>query len=176
MGEISDAARKLAGKVEVDFADWHELRKDQVRCRVIVGDALLEKALDHLIRCKLPPRDEVLGQLLAAINLNDKTRLAYVLGLITKGTMQDVKRLHNIRNIFAHECKPDSYDPDLVKQVLALSTVKGRKNQVTRLNLMDFYFEAGRKCRDSILRAIDESKAMTQTNDKKNQTAGSRPE
>ena len=156
MGTISDAVRQLAGKVEVDFVDWHEACKDKVRRQAIVTDALFESALDCVIQLRLSPKDEVLGQLLSATKMNDKTRLAYVLGLITKGTMQDLQHMHNIRNTFAHARKPDWSNPDLVKQVLRLSTVKGKRKQVIGLNLMDFYSEARRKCRDSILKAIDE--------------------
>jgi hypothetical protein len=176
MGAISDAARELAGKMEIDVFDWHELCKDKVRRQVIVGDALLGSAVDLLIERRLSPKDEVLGQLLAATNLNNKARLAYVLGFISKGTMQDLHHMHNIRNIFAHEPKPDVSNRDLAKHVLALSTARGKKKQVIGLNFMDFYFAAGKKCADSILKATGEYQSTAWTNGGGGQGDESTPE
>jgi hypothetical protein len=175
MGALLGAARKLAGTIESEFFDWHELCKDKVRRQVIVGDALLDSAVDLLFECRLSPKDEVLCQLLAATNMNNKTRLAYVLGFISKGTMQDLHHMHNIRNIFAHEPKPDYSNRELAEQVLALSTARGKKKQVTGFNFMDFYFAAGKKCADSILRATGECQSTASTNGKRKQSAESTP-
>ena len=163
MGTISDAVRPLAGKVEVDFVDLHELRKDQVRSRVVVGDALLGDLLNILIKYRPSSKEDAKHKPLDGRKVSDKVGCAHILGLITKDPMEDLRAMHKIRNVFAHEWKADSSNDKLVRLVLGLSTVKGEEEQVTAINLMDFYFEAGRKCRDSILKAINELQAPGET-------------
>jgi len=155
MGVISDAASELAGKVEVDFVDWYELRKDQVRSRVIVGDVLLGNLLDILIKYCPSARNKVKRKSPGKHRASDRAGYAHVLGLITNETMEDLRTMHRIRNIFAHEWKADSSNGRLIELIRALSTAKGKEKRVTASHLMDFYFEAGRRCRDSILKAID---------------------
>jgi DNA-binding MltR family transcriptional regulator len=128
---------------------WKKAREDSKRSSVIVGDALLKDILGMLIREVLSPKDEVLDRLLRErqMGLSDKARLAYVLGLIEKGTMADLQHIHNIRNKWAHIAKPSLSDAQVQKNIFALSTVGSKKKrEVTEENYMDFCDEAMVRC------------------------------
>jgi hypothetical protein len=135
--------------------EWKKAEKNETRAKVIVEDALFDDILGYLIGYALSPKDDVLSTLLKSMELNDRARLAYVLRVIPKGTMQDLHRIHNIRNKWAHLEKPSLDDKELKKNVLALSTVGSKKKkEVTEANYMDFFWDAVQDCRKTILDAV----------------------
>jgi hypothetical protein len=149
----------LLDYVQMTAKEWKEAVKDKVRSRVIVQDALMNDILEILIGQKLQPRqndvwETLIGRHGALEGNNDKARLACVLGLIKKETMQDMCSIHDIRNMFAHLAKPDS--PDLIKKIKALSTVGNSKDEVTQANYMGFYDKAVGKCKEAIVEAMQQ--------------------
>jgi hypothetical protein len=143
--------------------DWKEAAKNKTRAQVIVFDAMFADVLGCLIRSALPSKDEVLGDLLNSMELNKRARLAYVLGLIGKGTMQDLHRIHNIRNKWAHVVDPCFSDREMRKDILALSTVGNKRNGLTEENYMSFCSKAIVKCAEAILNALERPIAETQS-------------
>ena len=134
--------------------EWKKAEENETRAKVIVEDALFDDILGHLIEYALSPKDDVLSTLLKSMGLNDRARLAYVLGGIPKGIMRDLHRIHNIRNKWAHLEKPKFSAKEWKRDVLALSTVGSKKDKVTEKNYMDFVWDAVQDCRKTILDAM----------------------
>jgi len=156
-GPPGNSQPPLLDYVQITAREWKEAVKDKVRSRVIVQDALMNDILEVLIEQKLQPRqndvwETLIGRHGALEGNNDKARLACVLGLIKKETMQDMCYIHDIRNKFAHVAKPDS--PDLIKKIRALSTVGDNKDEVTQANYMEFYDKAVGKCKEAVVEAM----------------------
>ncbi len=133
--------------IQLTEEEWDKAVKDGRRSKVIVTDAWVEALLDIAITLRLLPKDEVCGTLLGGrgIRFNDKARLAYLLGLIERGTMEDLFHIHNIRHRFAHTSNPDFSDKVLIAEIQKLSTVGGKKGRITEDNYMDFYDKAVEK-------------------------------
>lgn len=87
-----------------------------------------------------------MGQSSALKYTTARSQLAYVMGLINKGTMQDLQRITNIRNEWAHKRRPRLSDDKLKKNVMTLSTVRGTTQKVTDSNYMKFCRAAIMKC------------------------------
>ncbi len=156
-GPHENSQPPLLDYVQITAREWKEAVKDKVRSRVIVQDALMNDILEVLIEQKLQPRqndvwETLIGRHGALEGNNDKARLACVLRLIKKETMQDMCYIHDIRNKFAHVAKPDS--PDLIKKIRALSTVGDNKDEVTQANYMEFYDKAVGKCKEAVVEAM----------------------
>jgi hypothetical protein len=134
--------------------EWKEAQENDTRTKVIGEDALFHDVLGHLITSALSPKDDVLETLLNSMELNDRARLAYVLRHIEKRTMQDLHRIHNIRNKWAHLAKPTFSAKEWKRDVLSLSTVGNKKDKVTAKNYMDFFWAAAQDCRTAILDAM----------------------
>jgi hypothetical protein len=152
LGQGGGPPPKCVG-MQLTLAEWKEAVKDKTRSRAIVTDALLEYALNMAIASQLSVKDEVWGHLVGdnGIGFAQKARLAYLLGAIRKGTMQDLLCIHRIRNTFAHVPSPQFSVDELIKEVQKLSTVGSKKRCVTKANYMDFYDKAARKCEAALL-------------------------
>ena len=156
MGEEPVRTGRWADRIPPPIS-WEQLeqaQEDKTRREVIVEDALFKDVLGYLIECAFPPRNDVLNTLLNSMELNDRARLACVLGLIQKGTMQDLHRIHNIRNKWAHMELPDFSDKEWKRDVLALSTVGSDSDKVTGKNYMNFFWQAVADCRKALFQAI----------------------
>jgi len=150
-----------------------ELQKqmhNQTRADIIVGDALNENLLGDIIGLKLcakgrddvkerddvKKRDDALDSLLKSMNLSNRARLAYLLGIIPGETMQDLQQIRIIRNHWAHRKEPTLSDNKLKKSVSKLSTVgQKQKNKVTEENYMDFCKAARIECWKVLLVELD---------------------
>jgi len=137
---------------------WHELKveeadkvmADKTRAEILVRDTLLDETLRHSLERSFKRSDETVANLFDSMRpgplgtLIQKASFAYVLGLIDKVTLEDIKNLHKIRNGFAHLEKPDFTDKDIAKACKKLSVAKGF--EVTAENYLQFYREAVIKC------------------------------
>jgi hypothetical protein len=142
--------------------EWKEAQQDKTRTEVIVFDAMANDLLSHLVDYELSPKDGELDCLLQAMQLNNRARLAYVLDLIDKRTMQDLRHIHNIRNKWAHVAKPTFSDEEMKKDVLRLSTVGAKKQTVTEGNYMDFCRDAMIRCAQAMLDSLNKSLSKMQ--------------
>ena len=153
MGRYGSLELKLEG-YHVTVDEWKQAQENETRTRIIVDDTLFKDTLGTLIKSTLSPKVETLAVLLESLELNDRARLAYVLGLIDKGTMQDLHRIHNIRNKWAHLGEPKFTAKEWKRDVLALSTVGKKKGKVTEKNYLEFFWDAVQACRKAILDAM----------------------
>jgi hypothetical protein len=76
------------------------------RAIAILGATFLETALEHILKEFLPDTketDDLFKFPQALSNFSNKIDLCYLLGLIDKLIIQDLKRVKSIRNKFAHD-------------------------------------------------------------------------
>jgi hypothetical protein len=139
--------------MQLTLAEWKDAVKNKTRSTVIVTDALLDYGLNVAIASRLSVKDEVWRHFVGenGIRFTHKARLAYLLGVIGKGTMQDLLCIHRIRNRFAHVPSPQFLAAELVKDIRKLSTAGKKKGHVTETNYMDFYDKAVVKCERALL-------------------------
>lgn len=133
--------------------EWKKAEENETRTKVIVEDALFIDILGILIRFAISRRDDVIGTLLQSTQFHDRARLAYLLEIIDKRAMQDLLRIHNIRNKWAHLAEPVFSAKEWKRDVLALSTVGSKKDEVTKKNYMDFFWDAVQESRRALLDA-----------------------
>ncbi|KPL25168.1 MAG: hypothetical protein AMJ75_01850 [Phycisphaerae bacterium SM1_79] len=132
---------------------WHQIEleandvmKDKTRAEILFRDTLLDETLRHRLERSFKRSDQIVANLFDPMlpgplaTLTQKANLAYVLGLIDKLTLEDIKNLHKIRNGFAHLEKPDFTDKNIAKACRKLSVAKGL--EVTPQNYLCFYREA----------------------------------
>lgn len=148
--------RRPIDKVSIDRKQWEEAMEDQKRATVIVGDIGIGILLAATIEETFPQRTKDVQKLMNGINMVQKARLAYILGLIDKMVLGDLEQIHEIRNKFGHSFESSFADTKVLKFVRKLSTAKGQ--EVTEKNSYTFYESAGYKCMEHIMAVFDEQK------------------
>ena len=148
-GTLTLLAEELISKVEMSYGEWLELSIHKLRAKVLISDAVFDDLLQSLLEVNFSQKDKDVAKLFDHKNngplcsLTQKARLAYALGLINKTALNDLNRMHIVRNRYAHLQKPSFSDPEIAKACSKLSTTKGHK--VTANNYMEFYTMATRK-------------------------------
>lgn len=150
-------ADKLGDKVQVDVKEWREAVKNKRWVGVITWDGGLNAILEDFLKMAFSRNDREVKKLFDC-SIVHKARLAYALGLIDKTTLDDLKHIHDIRNIFAHTLNASFANDKVLKKCEGLSTVtknrSGRKVNVTTSNSYKFYEAAIDKCAETLFHGI----------------------
>lgn len=143
------------GETTIDRGKLDKLLKDETRVEVINWDAAFDHMLKDIIIQHFSRRDKIVAKLFEPsiggplVSLTNKARLAYALELIDKTVLDDLKQIHNIRNIFAHSIGASFTDTEVRKLVEKFSSVKGK--DVTAKNSYGHYKSAVCKCLQDIV-------------------------
>lgn len=122
------------------------LRRESDRGCVLVGAAILEEALDGLVRSGFVGDEGVekhsISPLLAASgplgSLWAKTQLTNAMGLLSADTYHDLEIIRKLRNRFAHQRESATFsDADVVTAVDRLATMATVWKQVPRHSIND---------------------------------------
>ncbi len=138
------AAKGKDPKVTINRKHWDYLLEDQQARRVFLRNLTLNQELEYIIEETFPQRIREVKKLINGINMVQKARLAYILGLIDKIVFNDLKQLHAVRNIFAHSHTASFTNIKVLKFVRKLSIAKGQ--EVTEKNSYKFYEDAELTC------------------------------
>ena len=118
--------------VSLLFDTLRELKNSNDRSLAIVGAALVESLLAHLINSYLiDDESKVNNKVDKFINNNDfssKIQLAYCLGLISKDEYNDFNCIRDIRNLFAHRLSVSDLNNDVVKSKAQNFIIAGKMN------------------------------------------------
>lgn len=157
--KMVDLGPTLAAKVSISRIQWIQAMKDKERSNAILWDIGMDIMLTGIIlgtfpRQNLEDAEKLMGN--PNINMILKAKLAYVLQLIDKTVLNDLKQIHNIRNKFAHSFDANFADTEVLKLVRKLSITKGQ--EVTQENSYKFYESTVMICTDYIMAVLDKQK------------------
>ncbi|WP_428429458.1 MltR family transcriptional regulator [Pararhizobium sp.] len=119
----------VADKADVIFGNLNRLQQIiqdlDDRGLILALAAFAEEALGDLIGAYLvegePSRQLTSGFNAPLGTFSARSKMAFALGLVTKGQYQDLERLRRIRNEFAHKWEPLSFaDPKIAAHISAL--------------------------------------------------------
>lgn len=103
-------------------AIWNELSNSGDRAAAIVGEAILDHSLSVLLSSYFVSNKQEANSLLdqpgPLSSLQAKSRLAYCLGLVTQGQLDDLKAINIIRNHFAHRLHGASFRDSSAQKVV----------------------------------------------------------
>ena len=108
-----------------------EFGKESDRASVILAAAMLDRALETILKSKLAPQTSSEDQLLEGAyapisNFSTRIDLAYRLGLTSAQFCRDLHLIRKIRNDFAHNIRRCSFEDSAVRaRVLELSRSSG---------------------------------------------------
>lgn len=128
---------KLGNKVSIDRKKWLAAIENQNRSTAILQPIGFDILLGFIIERAFPQRRKDVRNLMNGINLIQKARLAYILGLINKTVLKDLEQIHEIRNKFGHSFEASFAYTKVLKFVRKLSTANG--HEVTEKNSYEFY-------------------------------------
>lgn len=127
----------FANKFEVITSMRLSLERESDRGAVLLSVSFLEKEIDNLLRRHFVKNEKIQSNLFsgygALATFSSKIDLSYVLGLISKQTLDDLNCIRKIRNEFAHShFSIDFGDPKIKNLCLNLKTNfrKGRPARV----------------------------------------------
>ena len=118
---------------ESDPVSAHALRvartllRESDRGAVLVVAALLDDALESLLRTQFVDEPAVMNQVIEPLfdgpiaalgSLAAKAAMAYALGLINQRTFDDIRQIRRVRNAFAHSSEPVSLDETRIKPLV----------------------------------------------------------
>lgn len=117
------------------------------RARAIVGGSLLDGLLDYAITMRLMPL--TLGEESMLFkpggpfaSCDQKIQAAYALGLFGPLTKGDMKCLNEVRNVFAHNMNPVTFDdPEIVEMCVNLRTGSGVDKTMSTRDRFVFAFQ-----------------------------------
>jgi len=139
---ISDMNDQLEfGQLILEYVK--QLREESERGAVIVSAALMDEALEELIKAKLVPspekKDELfIGAYAPLDNFSAKIDFAYRIGIIGFSIRASLHLLRKLRNDFAHSALQMSFDS---------SSVRDRIRELFKLNkeLLDVLWDVAKK-------------------------------
>ncbi len=153
--EHADLLSKIPkGKTVVDVDRLDKLFKDENRAEAIKWDFTFDDSLKKLLILHFSQRDEEVKKLMNNINMVQKARLAYALGLFDKTALKNFAQIHDIRCTFAHSINTSFADSKVLKFVRKLSTTQGLK--VTKKNSLKFYISGLEACLTNIVDAFQQ--------------------
>ena len=117
---------------QVSFDAVSELYVEKPRAAAVVGGAILDAVIHETLKARLPVEGRTRDGLLnpAGGRLGDvdtKTKLLYVLGVLSKPAFTDAQLIGSIRNKFAHRLEISTFDDpiivDLCNELTLIDTV-----------------------------------------------------
>jgi len=142
------------GKTVVDVDKLDKLLKDENRVEAINWHFTFDDTLKNLLSIHFSQWDKEVKKLMNNINMVQKARLAYALGLFDKTALKNFAQIHDIRNTFAHSFGTSFADSKVLKSVGKSSIAKGRK--VTAKNSYKFYKSALGACIKNLKEALQQ--------------------
>lgn len=141
MSNINTPAPDEKPEISPPASHWNdvlnrEFAQESDRATVIVAVALLDSALETLLRSKLAPvpgsHDPLLDGAYAPLsNFSARIDLSYRLGLISAGFARDLHLIRRIRNDFAHNISGCSFEDSGVRhRVAELSRSSGLSTRI----------------------------------------------
>lgn len=129
-------------KISMNIEQWEKSMENEKRSRTIQGYLGFDILLRDIIKRNFPERTKEVKKLMNSSNMNmiQKARLAYILGLINKTILNNLEQIHEIRNEFGHSFEASFANAKVLKFVRKLSTAKGQ--EITEYNSYDFYERA----------------------------------
>jgi hypothetical protein len=108
-----------------EIQKYHEaLNKETDRAAAIMLHAYLENFLNSLLRKRLAEEKFFIKEIEYNLNFERSMKLCYLVGLIAKEDMEDLKLINRVRNHFAHNIMINSFDePDIAKDCNNLKRV-----------------------------------------------------
>ena len=109
---------KEIGQIFIEYME--QLGKESERGSVIVSAALMDEALEELIKSKMVPSPEKDDELFVGAyapldSFSAKIDFAYRLGIIASSTRSSLHLLRKLRNDFAHSALQMSFETNSVK-------------------------------------------------------------
>ena len=157
---------EVRNKVPVHWLVWEEIinkMEDAERMQVLNMDTMIDLTLKDLLLFQFSREEKEVEELLFHPNkggplstMTNKAKLAYALGLIDKPTLNDLKKIHNIRNVFAHNTDMNFENDEVLQNVRKFSSVKGKgkRKPVTLRNSFDLYTATSKACSTTVWRAV----------------------
>jgi len=142
-------------QITVDRKKWDEAMEDQKRAFATQIPLGLDEMLKLIIEGAKLQRATEIKKLLKSSNMNmiQKARFAFILGLIDGQVLKDLEQIHEIRNILAHNFDADFSHKEILKKVGKLSSAKDQ--EVTKTNSYKLYHDATGKCVDRTIDVLD---------------------
>lgn len=137
---------------------------------VLVGAALIDEVLEVLLRSKLESEPRIVREVVNPLFITNgplssfwaRIQLSYALGLINRGTYDDLEIIRNLRNSFAHQYGPVSLDATDVADKIDLLKSGDRYARafcaVVEEELEEIHFAAKKKGRP-----VDIPKGLSET-------------
>lgn len=148
-------------KVPTHWLVWEQIMEkmeDAKRMEVLNRDTMIDTSLKDLLYFQFSREEKEVDELLfdpqrgTLATMTSKAKLAYALGLIDKTTLNDLGKIHNIRNRFAHNTDMNFESDEVHKEVRKLSIAKGKKKSVW--NSYKLYNTASKACSSTVLKAV----------------------
>lgn len=130
--------------------------------RAITSDSMSDFLLKNLLERTFSKQSKKVSDLFKCSMLQ-KAKFAYVLGFIDKATLDDLKLVKDIRNMFGHSWHRSFADPKVQKKCKRFSSVKSHKVKVTAKNSFKIYKETVKKCQKNIISAAFSQKESQKT-------------
>ena len=119
------SVKKNKGK-PANSLDWHEIWDElsgtNDRAAALIGEAILDQNLTTLLSNYFVENQSEVNKILADrgifSGLYKKSSLAYCLGLITHGQLEDLRAINNIRNHFAHGLRKVSFNDQSMQKMV----------------------------------------------------------
>ncbi|GAH01588.1 unnamed protein product [marine sediment metagenome] len=137
--------------------------EDAERMQVLNRHTMIDSHLKDLLLFQFSREEKEVEELLFHPNkggplstMTNKAKLAYALGLIDKPTLNDLRKINNIRNVFAHNTDMNFENDQVLQHVRKFSSVKGKgkRKPVTLRNSFDLYTAACKECSTTVWRAV----------------------
>lgn len=108
-----------------------ELRKETPRGGIIVGHTQLENLLEELLLSRLITNKHIKNNI-KGLNFDKKNNLCYAIGAISKVEYDDLKKINETRNKFAHRLEYKDFNNPKIQEIC--SYLKIAKNIFDKLN------------------------------------------
>ena len=137
---VQQYLKDVREKVPPHWLVWEEIMEkmeDAKRMQVLNRDTMIDTCLKDLLFFQFSREEEEVEELLfdpkrfgPLSTMPNKAKMAYALSLIDKRTLNDLGKIHNIRNKFAHIRSKDSFEneiiTDLVEKIKVLNNLEPR--------------------------------------------------
>lgn len=116
-------------RVLLELKAWFDAEpKEDERAKAIVGAAMLEGALTHVLRAALVPGkavDRLLDPGPGGLSFAARIDVAFAAGIIARGAWDDLHRIRRVRNSFAHDLRVRSFrDPRVAGDCMKLVSAR----------------------------------------------------
>jgi hypothetical protein len=116
-----------------------EMLKGSPRATAVVGGAIVEEHLTHILKSRMVKDAKVADELFAPGrtfgDFGAKVDLGYLIGLYSKPAYKELTTIKRIRNEFAHQFKLNSFDRDDIRDLCHNLTLS--QSKVVNLTVFD---------------------------------------